>query len=164
MERFDFVNRANAEYIDRLYEQYQRDPRSIDVTWQAYFAGFEYAEGKNFKAAGNAPQQKTQAASGPGVSEQADRQALERNAHIGIYDLVHSYRELGHFIADLDPLGRNRANHPLLELSEFNLTPADLDHEVGAGPFQGKTDGTLRDLIDKLRATYCRTLGVQYME
>src|SRR5687767_14511221 len=52
MERFDFVNRANAEYIDRLYEQYQRDPRSVDLTWQAYFAGFEYATGKNAGANG----------------------------------------------------------------------------------------------------------------
>ena len=49
MERFDFVNRANADYIDRLYEQYQRDPRSIDLTWQAYFAGFDYAAGRNGK-------------------------------------------------------------------------------------------------------------------
>ena len=29
-ERLDFVNRANADYIERLYEQYQRDPRSLD--------------------------------------------------------------------------------------------------------------------------------------
>ena len=47
MERFDFVNRANADYIDRLYAEYQRDPRSLDLTWQAYFAGFEYASGRN---------------------------------------------------------------------------------------------------------------------
>src|SRR3712207_2965521 len=69
MERFDFVNRANAEYIDRLYEQYQRDPRSIDVTWQAYFAGFEYAAGKvqggNGKVSAKGT---TQGASTPGLS------------------------------------------------------------------------------------------------
>jgi hypothetical protein len=35
MERFDFVNRANADDIDRLFEQYQRDPRSLVATWQA---------------------------------------------------------------------------------------------------------------------------------
>jgi len=28
---FDFVNRANAEYIDQLYQQFQRDPRSVDA-------------------------------------------------------------------------------------------------------------------------------------
>ena len=159
MERFDFVNRANAEYIDRLYEQYQRDPRSLDATWQAYFSGFEYAGGRNAPA----PKQTHSAgtAGGPGPTS---RDGLSGNASIGIFDLVHSYRELGHFIADLDPLGHNRASHPLLELGEFNLTPSDLDRTVGSGSFLGQTDGSLRDLIDKLRETYCRTLGVQYME
>jgi 2-oxoglutarate dehydrogenase E1 component len=147
MERFDFVNRANAEYIDRLYEQYLRDPRSLDTTWQAYFSGFEYAAGKTLR-----------------VPAPVARAATAGDPSIGIFDLVHSYRELGHFIADLDPLGHNRASHPLLELSEFNLTPADLDRIVGGGSFLGQTDGTLRDLIDKLRDTYCRTLGVQYLE
>jgi len=50
-ERLDFVNRANADYIERLYEQYQRDPRSLDEFWQAYFAGFETAGGRGFAAA-----------------------------------------------------------------------------------------------------------------
>ena len=45
MQRFDFLNRANAEYVDRLYEQYRREPRSLDETWQAYFAGFDDAGG-----------------------------------------------------------------------------------------------------------------------
>src|SRR5687767_9684396 len=100
MERFDFVNRANAEYIDRLYEQYQRDPRSLDATWQAYFSGFEYAGGRS------APGPKTHGASTVGLAgTTTTRDALSGNASIGIFDLVHSYRELGHFIADLDPLG-----------------------------------------------------------
>src|SRR5688500_534864 len=169
MERFDFVNRANAEYIDRLYEQYQRDHRSIDVTWQAYFAGFEYAAGKVPGANGKPATRAAQGAGTPGLSAPSPTDTLARNelsgnASIGIFDLVYSYRELGHFIADLDPLGHNRSGYPLLELREFNLTPNDLERVVGSGSFHGQTDGTLRDLIDKLRETYCRTVGVQYME
>src|SRR3954454_20474333 len=104
MERFDFVNRANAEYIDRLYEQYQRDPRSIDPTWQAYFAGFEYASGRNLRhtavaptpaSPGRAAEAAAAAPSAPRTAPEAGAE-LDRNAHIGIYDLVHSYRELGH--------------------------------------------------------------------
>jgi 2-oxoglutarate dehydrogenase E1 component len=167
MERFDFVNRANADYIDRLYDQYQRDPRSLDLTWQAYFAGFDYAAGRNGSPPGAAAataegERATRDAGAPGTPDA--RPALSGNASIGIFDLVHSYRELGHFVADLDPLGHNRTSHPLLELREFNLTPADLDREVGQGSFLGKTDGTLRDLIEQLRETYCRTIGVQFME
>src|SRR6478672_3951537 len=99
MERFDFVNRANAEYIDRLYEQYQRDPRSIDPTWQAYFAGFEYASGRNLRhtavtpapaTPGKAAQPAAAASAAPRTAPDTGGGELDRNAHIGIFDLVHS--------------------------------------------------------------------------
>src|SRR5207249_4815535 len=49
------------------------------------------------------------------------------------------------------------------ELSQFNISLSDLDRQIGSATFLGKTNGTLRDLIDKLRATYCGTMGVEYM-
>ena len=137
---FDFINRANAEYIDLLYQRYQTDPRSVDAYWRAFFAGFEAGGGRQI------------------VSQTGDL------GPSGYEDLVHAYRELGHFVAKLDPLGHNRPAHPLLDLSEFGLTLNDLDRQVGSGTFLGPTDGTLRDLIEKLRATYCGTIGVEFME
>ncbi|HEX5242170.1 MAG TPA: 2-oxoglutarate dehydrogenase E1 component [Tepidisphaeraceae bacterium] len=137
--RGDLLNRANADYLDRLYDQYQRDPRSLDASWQAYFAGFDDAGGRT------APRE-----SAPPLM-------------IGVQNLVHSYRELGHFVASLDPLGHDRSSHPLLELARFGMTDVDLDMEVGKADFYGETDGTLRDLIAKLRACYCGTIGVEYM-
>ena len=44
MDTSDFINRSNAEYIERLYQQYQTDPRSLDLNWQAFFAGLELVE------------------------------------------------------------------------------------------------------------------------
>ncbi len=137
--RGDLLNRANADYLDRLYDQYQRDPRSLDASWQAYFAGFDDAGGRT------APRE-----SAPPLT-------------IGVQNLVHSYRELGHFVASLDPLGHDRPSHPLLELSRFGMSDVDLDMEVGKADFYGETNGTLRDLIAKLRACYCGTIGVEYM-
>lgn len=137
---FDFVNRANAEYIELIYQKYQTDPRSVDSHWRAFFAGFEAGGGRQIVA----------------PSGQAGPSGYE--------DLVHAYRELGHFVAKLDPLGHNRPAHPLLELSEFGLSVNDLDRQVGNGTFLGPTNGTLRDLIEKLRATYCGNIGVEFME
>src|SRR4029079_4187522 len=125
------------------YEQYQRDPRSLDDYWQAYFAGFETAGGRGFVPATRAEGEKPR--------------ALQR----GVHNLVHSYRELGHFVARLDPLGHDRPSHPLLDLSEFGLSTADLDQQAYSGGFAGPFNGTLRDLVDKLRATYSGTIGVE---
>src|SRR5690348_6789096 len=151
MDTFDFVNRANAEYIDRLYQQYLKDPRSLEDHWKAFFAGFELGLDRN--TSGAAP---PVAAADPGTDWST----------AGVYDLVHSYRELGHFVAKLDPLGHDRPSHPLLQLSEFGLKPDDLEKPVIKGGFYGPTADppTLRELIESLRATYSRTFGVEFMD
>lgn len=151
MEPFDFVSRANADYIDRLYQQYQTDPRSLEPQWRAFFAGFDMAGGRSELFGSDDAK--------PAPAETAEGVPL----HLEIADLVHSYRELGHFVAKLDPLGHHRPNHPLLELSEFGLSLKDLPRHVGRGGFLGAADGTLQDLLDKLRLTYSHTLGVEYM-
>lgn len=164
MDSLDFVNRANSDYIEALYQQYQKDPRSLDEHWRAFFAGIELAS----DASGVLP------TNGSGVrienlptdvqQQVTSEMQPGQESTKGVYALVHMYRELGHLIANLDPLGHNRPTHPLLKLSEFGLTNADLDHHVSHGGFLGKTDGTLRDLIDKLQRTYCGTFAVQYTE
>src|ERR1700761_6825339 len=134
MDSIDFINRANADYIDTLYQQYHTDPRSVDAYWRAFFAGFEAAGGR--------------AGSLAAAFDPSDELQQPTDAKVGVEvkNLVHSYRELGHFIADLDPLGHNRPSLPLLELSQFGLSNDDLDKRVTQSDFRGPTDGTLRDL------------------
>ncbi len=133
----DFILRANPDYIEDLYRQYQRDSHSVGADWAHFFAGFEYAA--DGSRAGRVP------------------------TDLGVLDLIHSYRELGHLIADLNPLGGNTTEHPLLALSEFGFDASDLDRTVQCPTFRGHTQLTLRQLIDQLRATYCGTLAVEYM-
>jgi len=141
----DFINRANADYVDALYEQYLRDPQSVDPQWAFFFAGFEAATGNGAHAA---------AAVAPSETER----------NIGVFDLTHSYRELGHLIANLDPLGHNLTSHPLLDPAEFGFGDDDLQRVVECPSFRGCTRTTLQDLVARLRATYSGTLAVEYME
>ncbi len=150
MVNLDFINRANAEYVDGLYQQYMRDPQSVDPQWALFFAGFE--AGRGALPSGNGAGAPAALVAPPTV---------ERN--IGVFDLIHSYRELGHLIANLDPLGHNETSHPLLEPTEFGFGDADLDRVVECPSFKGCSSAVLRDLITWLRATYCGTLGVEYM-
>ena len=142
------ANVANAAYLEQLLDQYKRDPDSLPEQWRAFFAGFEVGSGgANVALAG--------------TSAPISYDALPAN--VSVYDLVHSFRELGHHGATLDPLGLvKRGEHPLLDLKTFNLSEADLDRQVGNGGFQGDTDGTIRDLLVKLRTTYSGTIGIEY--
>jgi 2-oxoglutarate dehydrogenase E1 component len=145
MELFDFFSRANSDYIEQLYQQYRTNPASLDDRWAVFFAGFE---------AGN---------SGPGSVLEKLLSTKSGSPAEGVNHLVHSYRQLGHFIAKLNPLGGNREDHPLLQLTEFGFSPnEDLTRTVGNGGFSGPTDGTLGGLIESLRKTYCGTFGVEY--
>ena len=138
----DFILRANPDYIEDLYQQYRRDPRAVGADWAHFFAGFEM--GSN----GRAP--------APTSARQSERV-------IGVFDLIHTYRELGHLVADLNPLGDNLTEHPLLEMEEFGFGEADLDLVVQCPTFRRQPQATLRELIALLKATYCRTFAAEYM-
>jgi 2-oxoglutarate dehydrogenase E1 component len=139
----DELTRANPAYVISLYEDYRRDPRSVDERWALIFAGFDYARERREDGPGPAGRPATAA---PAVS-----------------DLVHAFRELGHLVADLDPLGGSARDHPLLRLEELGLARADLDRAVDWAPFAPGAVGPLRDLMAALRETYCGTLAVEYM-
>jgi 2-oxoglutarate dehydrogenase E1 component len=133
---------ANKDYVAELYRRYQEDPTSVDEQWALFFAGFELATERNGGAAALA----VAPAAAPVVG-----------------DLVHTYREIGHLVAHLNPLAPAPERHPLLEPSEFGFAETDLDRVVECGSFRGCARATIRELIQRLRATYCRTLGVEYM-
>jgi len=45
MDRLNYINPANADYINSLYEAYKQDPESVDFGWQKFFEGFDFGQG-----------------------------------------------------------------------------------------------------------------------
>ncbi|HTM20459.1 MAG TPA: 2-oxoglutarate dehydrogenase E1 component, partial [Kofleriaceae bacterium] len=79
--------------------------------------------------------------------------------------LIDAYRDSGHTICRLDPLGFNNQEHnPQLELETYGLSDNDLDREFACDSIPGiGRRASLRLIIEHLRATYCGTIGVEYM-
>ena len=92
-------------------------------------------------------------ATAPMVSSDPMKQA-------GVARLIHAWRERGHLVADIDPLGEPRPSHPDLEPSAHGLTIWDLDRA-----FQAESFGVLplRSLLDRLRSIYAGKTGIQYI-
>ncbi|HEY4224252.1 MAG TPA: multifunctional oxoglutarate decarboxylase/oxoglutarate dehydrogenase thiamine pyrophosphate-binding subunit/dihydrolipoyllysine-residue succinyltransferase subunit [Pseudolysinimonas sp.] len=80
-----------------------------------------------------------------------------------VQELIDSFRERGHLMADIDPLEYVQRSHPDLEISSHGLTFWDLDREFVVGGFAGRRAMLLRDILGVLRDAYCRTVGVEYM-
>ena len=82
-----------------------------------------------------------------------------------VFSLIAAYRQFGHLMADIDPLEYRQRSHPELTLEYHGLTLWDLDREFPVGNFGGH-DGEvmpLREILDILRGSYCRHVGIEYM-
>ena len=79
----------------------------------------------------------------------------------GAFSLIQTYRARGHQAATIDPLGTARPAPSDLDPAFHGFSAADLDRPVDV-EFAGVRGGTLRDLLSRLRATYCGTIGWQY--
>jgi 2-oxoglutarate dehydrogenase E1 component len=66
-------------------------------------------------------------------------------------------------IAAIDPLGLPRAQQPELEPEFYGLTERDLDRKFSSRTISGPKTLTLREILQRLRNTYCRSIGVQFM-
>lgn len=158
---------ANLAFVEALYEDYLRDPASVSPDWQSYFSKLAEDELRFpqprfrpcFQAASlfNPPQAKSQRS----VNRLADAEIAAMQDRV--YLLTRLYRVRGHRIAQVDPLGLPRAVPPELTPEFFGFTEADMNLPVYAETFQYEGSLTLGRLLERLRNTYCRSIGVQYM-
>ena len=77
--------------------------------------------------------------------------------------LVRAYRVRGHLMAEIDPLGRPRPGLPELDPDFYHLTEEDMDRSFSTDTIEGPQSMSLRQIIKRLRNTYCRSIGVQFM-
>jgi 2-oxoglutarate dehydrogenase E1 component len=143
-----FSSRYNLDAIEEEYRRWRGDPLAVDEIWRAFFEGFELGQGE------------AQGQPSLGLGRQP---SLGFKAQTGICRLIDAYRGLGHIYANLDPLSDPPKLRLADDLSEYDLTDADLDAAFDTSYFRGLAQGTLRELIAALEQTYCGTVGVEYM-
>ena len=81
-----------------------------------------------------------------------------------IQEYINAFRVRGHLIADVDPLEYQQRWHPDLDIRSYGLSLWDLDRTFKTGGFGGRTKAKFRNMLGILRDSYCRTVGVEYMQ
>jgi 2-oxoglutarate dehydrogenase E1 component len=76
--------------------------------------------------------------------------------------LARSFRNRGHVVAQLDPLGRGATELDELTLEYHGLAESELELPFSIATAQGTATLSLRAILEKLRNTYCRSIGVQF--
>jgi 2-oxoglutarate dehydrogenase E1 component len=142
---------VNAGVVEELRQRYRLDPALVDPSWSAWFDGKADPGGR--EGSGSAPE--PIAALGFASDQIAEK-------HARVLRLIHSYRARGHRVAETDPLGGSERYFPELDPAHYGFGHADLDRAFIAGDVPGGPVQTLREILDRLRDTYCRSVGVEF--
>ncbi|MGE4528568.1 MAG: 2-oxoglutarate dehydrogenase E1 component [Rhodospirillaceae bacterium] len=183
-----FLTGANATFIAELYARYLQDPASVDASWVPYFAdladdatavhgdfvatpwakrgtqviGVPDPDAPPPKKPGQSIKEGAAAVAGPGASEEEVRKRIVDS--IRALMMIRVYRVRGHLMADLDPLKMTKPlQHPELDYRSYGFTENDLDREIYMDYVLGLEKATLRRILQVVQATYCGTIGVEFM-
>ena len=161
----DIFGILNLPFVENLYAEYRRDPTSLPADWRQYFESLPAAErpASGWRTAPSFPQRSV-FDPGNGAAPAAARagHATVDLLQDRVDQLIRNYRVRGHMIAAIDPLGRERPMQPELEPGYYGFGEAELDLEFSADTMPGAKVRTLRGIIDHLKNTYCRSIGVQF--
>ncbi|HWP35424.1 MAG TPA: 2-oxoglutarate dehydrogenase E1 component [Thermodesulfobacteriota bacterium] len=165
-------NSLSLAFVEGLYADFLRDPASVPPDWRRYFERLSeggpagWRPGPSFRPFSlfNPPAAVATdgAAAAPGDGAAAVV-APGRAVDARVEQLIHAYRTRGHMIAQLDPLGMPRPVPPELDPAYYGFTEADLLRPFPNNSLSGPPAVTLADILARLRNTYCRSVGVQYM-
>ncbi|MFY7978020.1 MAG: 2-oxoglutarate dehydrogenase E1 component, partial [Brevundimonas sp.] len=106
------------------------------------------------------------AAAAPALTSAASAVDVRAAAHDSIRALmlIRAYRIRGHLQANLDPLGiEPPVQNAELTFEHWGFSAADIDRPIYLDGVLGLETGTLREVLEILRRTYCGNLGIQYM-
>ena len=157
----DRLDCQNVAYVERLLELFDRDPAQVPIEWRDYFQQFD-GTGVNGQHR-FAPSFRPASIFNPPASATDGHYLRGAEWQERVSQLIRAYRVRGHLASKLDPLGIGRPEPPELDLAFHGLRAADLNRPFSATSLGGPGRQTLRDVVERLRTTYCRYVGAQFM-
>ncbi len=164
------MHASSLAFVEELFADYLRDPSSVSPEWRAHFDQLR-SEGDGsvgpaarVTAAYAPPASATHApaATAPAAGSSSGAQdscGLQQR----VEELMRNYRVRGHIVAQLDPLGQTNPTPPELDPRHVGIQPSDFDRPVAFRTASGTIQQTVGQVLQRLRNTYCRYIGVQFM-
>lgn len=148
MKDFSYITHSSPAYIESVYQDFVKDPQSVDPEFKKFFEGFDFA-------VSHASLNGTATAGGTGAS-------IDWQKEINAYRMIIGYRNKGHLIAKTNPIRERIDRGANLDLSFFGFTEKDLDTPFHAGTALGLGHAPLRKIVEKLQHTYANHVGVEF--
>jgi 2-oxoglutarate dehydrogenase E1 component len=146
MQDFSYITQSHPAYVEGLYQQYAKDPQSVDPEFRKFFEGFDFAVSTGAPAA-------------PALNGKAPG-GLDKE--FAVYQLIQAYRKKGHLVAKTNPIRERKDRHANLDLKFFGLSDADLATEFDAGRFINLGRATLQSIVTFLKKVYTGSIGIEF--
>ena len=137
---------VNAALVEEIRQRYEVDPDSVHANWGPVFGDPEVGPPGDVDVSPGRPEE----------AELADR-------HARVLRLIHAYRSRGHRVAHTDPLAGSPGYFPELDPAHYGFGSEDLERPYMAGDLPGGSLQTLGEILERLRETYCGSVGIEYM-
>lgn len=145
MKDFSYITQANPAYIENLYNNFVKDPSTVDPEWKKFFEGFDFAiNNKN----------------GHSIGSSIDSNQIQKE--FSVYQLIQAYRKKSHLIAKTNPIRERKDRRANLALENFGLAELDMQRNFQAGKFVGLGETTLANIVAHLQKSYTNSIGIEY--
>jgi len=151
MKDFSYITSSHPAYIENLYNDFVKNPESVDSDLRKFFEGFDFALSSN----GNGKVKSYSEVQSSVLPNQLEKE-------FSVYQLILAYRNKGHLIAKTNPIRERKDRKANLDLSYFGLEEKDLDQQFIAGNFAGVGKATLQTIINHLKKCYTESLGIEF--
>jgi 2-oxoglutarate dehydrogenase E1 component len=145
MDKYSYISNADVGYVDQLYQNYKKDPSSVDLTWQKFFEGYDFST-QRYGDGGN----------GHTVEDSVSIKETQ------VRNLIFVYRSFGHLASKTNPVRARRNHNVQFDHKSVGLTDADLDTEFDVAAEIGMPRSTLRKIIEKLKIVFLGPIGFEY--
>ncbi len=154
-----FLTTNNASQVISIYKEYIKDPSLVDKSWHDFFNTLAPEEISIL-----ADYQKidwSQTSRGKDFNQTSLDQAITDSLRLVM--MIRAYREIGHLIADLDPLGLMIKNSPSgLDPEYYGFQEKDYDRKIFLFGYLGFEKATVKEVFEKLQSIYSGTLAIEY--
>jgi len=172
-EKTAFLSKSNSAFIEEMYVKFINNDPNLPDSWKEYF-----------KEIGDEADIVLKEINGPSWSPSpkkalikkgkkdykennsiSELEIMKSNANsIKAVAMIRSYRQRGHLIAKLDPLGLLKADYlDELHPESYGFKKEDYQKRIFLDGVTNKKESNIKEILEFLREKYCGSLGYEYM-
>ncbi|MEQ9115239.1 MAG: 2-oxoglutarate dehydrogenase E1 component [Rickettsiales bacterium] len=161
-----FLYGANSGFIEDLYVEYLESPGAVSEEWKSFFEGLDESSLEALKStiAPGWKNRRNKIINVEIVEEESQPSRASSKAEVlNAESLVEAFRNRGHLLAEIDPLGLEvlpTEEDLRISPSEFGFSSSS-QKVVLSKPYKGEKEWVLSGLHKDLKKTYCANIGFE---